>query len=125
MGSRGITTTLATLGADADCLTPTQVSELDERGYTLLPAAIDTGWLGALRARLEDLWEAEGDVAGVEGTPEVGTRRFSDLVNKGPQFDGVYTHPRVLAAVFQTRSVSPHRREPSPCSTRMCGMAVP
>ena len=60
---------------------------------------MDEQWLGALRERFESLCEAEGIAAGIEVHQEEGTRRLADLVNKGPVFDLVYTHPTVLAAV--------------------------
>jgi ectoine hydroxylase-related dioxygenase (phytanoyl-CoA dioxygenase family) len=46
-----------------------------------------------------ELCEKEGAHAGIEVHQEAGTRRLSDLCNKGATFDLVYTHPRILAAV--------------------------
>jgi ectoine hydroxylase-related dioxygenase (phytanoyl-CoA dioxygenase family) len=90
---------LADLGASADLLSDRQRDELRRKGYTLLPGVIDNDWLAALRQRFEELVAAEGDVAGLEVHQEVGTRRLADLVNKGSVFDGVWSNPRLLAAV--------------------------
>ena len=92
---------LANLGASEDVLTEQNKRELDEKGYTVLPGVMDGEWLDALRARFEHLCETEGASAGIEVDQEVGTRRLSDLVNKGEAFDRVYTHSRVLAAIYR------------------------
>ena len=90
---------LDALGVRADLLTAQNKNDLDEKGYTVLPGIIDDEWLAALRDRFEELCEKEGVHAGIEVHQEPGTRRLSDLCNKGPVFDRVYTHPKVLAAV--------------------------
>ena len=90
---------LDALGVRADLLTAQSRNDLDEKGYTVLPGIIDDEWLAALRDRFEELCEKEGVHAGIEVHQEPGTRRLSDLCNKGPVFDRVYTHPKVLAAV--------------------------
>lgn len=90
---------LDALGVRADLLTAQNRNDLDEKGYTVLPGVIDDEWLAALRDRFEELCEKEGVHAGMEVHQEQGTRRLSDLCNKGPVFDRVYTHPKVLAAV--------------------------
>ena len=95
-----ITDALDTLGATDDVLTGQNKKELDEKGYTLLPGVIGDEWLESLRRRLEELWEWEGPLAGHEEGGEPGTRRLAALVDKGPVFDRVYTHPKILAAVY-------------------------
>lgn len=98
---------LRALGASQDLLSNQNKSELDEKGYTVLPGIIDGEWLQALRVRFEELCQAEGPSAGIEGVDsetsaqEVGARRLDNLVNKGQVFDRVYTHPMVLAAAYQ------------------------
>ena len=89
---------LAELGASAGLLSDRQRDELRRKGYTLLPGVIDAGWLAALRERFEELVAAEGAVAGLEVHQESGARRLADLVNKGSVFDGVWSHPLLLAA---------------------------
>ena len=90
---------LADLGARRELLSDRQRDELRRKGYTLLPGVIGAGWLAALRERFEELVAAEGAVAGVEVHQEDGARRLADLVNKGSVFDGVWSHPLLLAAV--------------------------
>ena len=96
-----ITQALAALGATDEVLTERNKTELDEKGFTLLPGVIDDHWLEALRSRFEEICEAEGARAGLEVDQQEGTRRVADLVNKGEAFDGVYTHPMVLAAIYR------------------------
>ena len=88
------------LGARADLLNDGERRDLDEKGYVLLRDIIDPEWLERLRVRFEELCEKEGIHAGIEVHQEEGTRRLSDLPNKGEIFDRVYTHPRVLAAIY-------------------------
>ena len=90
---------LRELGANQDLLSEENRRDLDEKGYTVLYDIIDDAWLAALRDRFEALCEKEGVHAGIEVHQEEGTRRLSDLVNKGEVFDRVYTHPKVLAAI--------------------------
>lgn len=74
--------------------------ELDEQGFTIFYDVIDPDWLKALQDKFEELIETEGDQAGVEVHQMEGIRRLADLVNKGDVFDGLYTHPIVLAATY-------------------------
>ena len=90
---------LDALSAREQLLTDENKAELDDKGYMLLPGVIGNEWLETLRGRFEDLCETEGTAAGLETEQESGTRRLADLVNKGPAFDGIYTHPKVQAAV--------------------------
>lgn len=90
---------LEDLGITENALLEQNKTELDEKGYTVLPGLIDGAWLAELRQRFESLCEAEGAAAGIEVDQEAGTRRLADLVNKGEAFDRVYTHPTVLAAI--------------------------
>ena len=94
-----ITTALADLGADDTQLSQENKEDLDKKGFTVLPGLIDAEWLEQLRLRFEELCSEEGEHAGIEVHQEAGTRRLSDLANKGPVFDRVYSHPKVLAAV--------------------------
>ena len=90
---------LRELGAAPELLSERQRGELRRKGYTLLRGVIDQAWLAALRERFEELVAAEGEQAGLEVHQEAGARRLADLVNKGEVFDGVWTHPLLLAAV--------------------------
>ncbi len=93
------TAALEALGADPGALTDGERASLDESGYVVFGALVDPAWLEGLRARFDLLAEQEGAAAGSEFSQERGARRLSDLVNKGDVFDGVYTQPKVLAAV--------------------------
>ncbi|MEX0743974.1 MAG: phytanoyl-CoA dioxygenase family protein, partial [Phycisphaeraceae bacterium] len=90
---------MAALGVREDLLSDAERQHLDEQGYLVMPGVVDGNWLSALRERFEALCEAEGERAGVEVHQEAGTRRLSDLVNKGDVFDALWTHPKLLAAV--------------------------
>jgi ectoine hydroxylase-related dioxygenase (phytanoyl-CoA dioxygenase family) len=94
-----ITQALKDLGATADAISEQTRRDLDENGYAVLPGIIDGEWLEALRIRFEEICEREGPGAGIEVHQEKGTRRLSDLVNKGEVFDRVYSHPQVLACI--------------------------
>ena len=87
------------LGSGSDLLSEQNKRDLDEKGFTVLRAIINAAWLEGLRTRFEELCEKEGVHAGIEVHREEGTRRLSDLVNKGDVFDRVYTHPKVLAGM--------------------------
>jgi ectoine hydroxylase-related dioxygenase (phytanoyl-CoA dioxygenase family) len=94
-----ITQALEDLGARDDLLTLQDKQDLDDKGFVVLPGIMDGEWLAALRTRFEEICEKEGAHAGIEVHQEQGTRRLSDLVNKGDAFDLVYTHPKVLACI--------------------------
>jgi ectoine hydroxylase-related dioxygenase (phytanoyl-CoA dioxygenase family) len=94
-----LTNALAALGASDALLSEQNKEDLDKKGFTILPGLIDAEWLQQLRQRFEELCTAEGAGAGLEVHQEAGTRRLSDLANKGAVFDRVYSHPKVLAAV--------------------------
>jgi ectoine hydroxylase-related dioxygenase (phytanoyl-CoA dioxygenase family) len=60
---------------------------------------MDDAFLREIRARVEELWEAEGENAGSEFRKEPGARRLANLVDKGEMFQRVVSHPRVLDCV--------------------------
>jgi len=92
---------LEELGASERSLTEEERMSLDERGFVVFHDVLDDGTLCALREKYEELMRKEGASAGMEVHQEQGTRRLSDLVNKGEVFDAVYLHPKVLAAARQ------------------------
>ena len=96
---RDWTEALAALGAEPTVLTDAERRSLDESGYVVFPALVNPEWLERLQAQFDLLTEREGAAAGSEFSQERGARRLSDLVNKSDAFDGVYTQPKVLAAV--------------------------
>lgn len=92
-------TALRDLGVTEDLVDAETRRRLDEDGFAPLPGILSDDQLVAIRARLAELSEQEGESAGLEVHQEVGTDRLSDLVNKDPMFDVCFTHPAVLAAV--------------------------
>ena len=100
MNAMNITQALDDLGVRADLLNEEERWDLDKKGFVFFYDIIDPKWLEALRVRFEELCEKEGVHAGIEVHQEEGTRRLSDLPNKGEIFDRVYTHPKVLAAIY-------------------------
>lgn len=91
---------LKQLGVTENSLSEAEKQSLDRQGYVLVPDMLDSHWLDQLRQAYEELMAKEGALAGIEVHQEVGTRRLSDLINKGEVFDRIYTHPKVLAAVY-------------------------
>ena len=76
-----------------------QRKQLAEQGYLTFKNLLLPSQIGALLARLEELWTAEGDKAGEENYIEPGVRRLANLANKGRIFREVYAHPQVLEVV--------------------------
>ena len=70
--------------------------QLDEQGFLAFPGLMPAGLLEELRQRVEELFEREGDRAGSEFKLEPGTRRLSNVVNKGQVFERVIETPEVL-----------------------------
>ena len=90
-------TMLKELGVEETTLSETEKGTLGEQGYIVFEELIGKEQLALLRDRYEDLMaKAAGTIAHQR---ENGTRRLFDLENQGPEFDAVYTMPKVLAAV--------------------------
>lgn len=100
-------TVLQQLGVDAHTLSDDEKSFLSRNGYLNLGKLLSDEQLEAVRNKVNELMEREGEQAGSElfeskyirHPKEEGAERLADLVNKDPLFDIFYTHPRVLAAV--------------------------
>lgn len=90
---------LHALGVRDDTLTADEKTFLDEQGYLPLPQILSAQQIQAMRSRMEAVIAAEGDAVGTEFHQEPGTIRFANLVNKGPEFQICFTHPRVLAGI--------------------------
>ena len=80
-------------------LSSRHASELDEVGYTLLPAWAPADLLAELRATVARLYEIEGATAGSEFRLEPGCLRLANLVDKGAVFQRVVAAPELLALV--------------------------
>jgi ectoine hydroxylase-related dioxygenase (phytanoyl-CoA dioxygenase family) len=90
-------------------LRPTELEALDRGGYAVLRDVVDRAWL----ERMRDAFEAAA--SGVDRNS--GTRHVGSLDD--PAFDGVYTQPRVLGAVYHLlhapfRAAQAHGRDPLP-----------
>jgi hypothetical protein len=75
------------------------LEQLDKLGWLALPGVMDDALLNEIRARVEQLWDEEGENAGAEFRQEPGARRLANLVDKGEVFERVVTNPGVLDAV--------------------------
>lgn len=93
------TTVLSGFGATRSTLTKEQRDHLDERGYLALPEAVSPEVVELLRARFDEIVEAEGELAGAEVSQEEGAPRLANLVDKDRLFDHCWNNPRQLAAV--------------------------
>lgn len=80
-------------------LTPQQKSTLDERGYLLFDGIATTERIAALKARIVELFDEEGENAGGEFMQEAGSLRLANLVDKGEVFRRAIAVPEVLAAI--------------------------
>jgi ectoine hydroxylase-related dioxygenase (phytanoyl-CoA dioxygenase family) len=96
-----MTEALTACGVNSLTLTDDQRTHLNTEGYLVLKNHLSEDWLRSLENRIEQLYHLESHEAGKEFPQEQGTRRLSNLVNKGAVFDAVYTNPTVLAAVQQ------------------------
>src|SRR5690348_18431881 len=70
--------------------------QLQDEGWIALPGLISPQLLDAVRRRVEELFEEEGEAAGSEFKQEPGARRLANLVNKGRVFEEVILTPQVL-----------------------------
>lgn len=80
-------------------VTRENLQQLDEQGWVALPGTMDNRMLHEIRARVEQLWDEEGENAGAEFRKEQGARRLANLIDKGEVFERVVSHPAVLSAV--------------------------
>lgn len=99
---------------------------LDWLGYVVLENVLDVDKLAEVRARVEELYEYEGENAGAEFRPEPGARRLANLVDKGEIFERLAANPAVLERVahvlgqdfklssFNARSANPFSSEAQP-----------
>lgn len=88
---------LSESGGAQSPLSEIELGALDRDGYIVLHNLIDADWLKRLRDAFDGGCENDGHARVVN---ESGTRHVNDLVYRGAVFDGIYTHPRVLAGVY-------------------------
>jgi hypothetical protein len=75
-----------------------QLADLDRDGFLVLPDAVPTEMLDALRGRIDELFEIEGENAGGEFKKESGARRLANCVDKGEVFQAAIQIPEMLEA---------------------------
>jgi ectoine hydroxylase-related dioxygenase (phytanoyl-CoA dioxygenase family) len=73
--------------------------QLDDEGYVVLDACMGPDLLTALRARILELFDQEGERAGSEFKTEEHARRLANLVNKGEVFRRAILLPPVIERV--------------------------
>jgi ectoine hydroxylase-related dioxygenase (phytanoyl-CoA dioxygenase family) len=107
-------------------MTTGEQQQLDKDGYTVISRFLDNQTIEALRNRVEELYELEGENAGSEFRNEPGARRLANLVDKGEIFQRLIAMPRILELVghvlgpkfklssFNARSANPHSNEAQP-----------
>ncbi len=107
-------------------MTPAEQQQLDKDGYAVVARFLDDQMVEALRNRVEQLYEMEGENAGSEFRKEPGARRLANLVDKGEIFQRVIAMPRILELVghvlgpqfklssFNARSANPYSNEAQP-----------
>jgi ectoine hydroxylase-related dioxygenase (phytanoyl-CoA dioxygenase family) len=93
----GIEDVLNKSGVTEATLAHTEKESLDKLGYVVLPDVIDAGWLARLRTAFEKAVDQKQTTA---NSKQTGTRHAGDLIQKDEAFDGVLTHPKILAAVY-------------------------
>ncbi|MDX2043549.1 MAG: phytanoyl-CoA dioxygenase family protein [Acidobacteriota bacterium] len=81
-------------GVTETTLPADEKEQLDRLGYILLPNVVDAEWLTKLRTAFEAALEPSQTDA-----EQTGTRHPADLIRKDAAFDGVHTHPKLLAAI--------------------------
>ncbi len=75
-----------------------QLANLDRDGFLVVPDAVPPEMLEALRERIEELFESEGENAGGEFKKEAGARRLANCVDKGEVFEAAIQIPIMLEA---------------------------
>jgi ectoine hydroxylase-related dioxygenase (phytanoyl-CoA dioxygenase family) len=73
--------------------------QLDDEGYVVLHGYMEPGLLHALRTRILELFDQEGERAGSEFKTEEHAHRLANLVNKGEVFRRAIVLPEVIERV--------------------------
>lgn len=84
-------------------LAPNAARQLRDLGFVVIPGPVIAGGREQL-AEAYDSAVASADPADVH-TGKTGTTRINDFVNRGPEFDGIYLYPPLLAACCQVIGV--------------------
>jgi len=97
-----------------------QARQLDDLGYVILPGIIDDAWRNQLGAHLDALEGSAPVISDLKDFQvEPGTARLANLIDQGPLFDRIWSHPMVLGCawhIFQRpfKISSLNAREPKP-----------
>jgi ectoine hydroxylase-related dioxygenase (phytanoyl-CoA dioxygenase family) len=91
---------LAQFGITEPTLSPGEREALDREGYVIFRDVIDADWLSSLRAAFETAYAKDSTAPVNPVIKESGTRHIDNLVSRGPDFERVFTHPRILAGVY-------------------------
>ncbi len=112
-------------------MTDDERRQLDEEGCVVLRGAMGPELLAALRTRVFELFDEEGDRAGQEFKQEEHARRLANLVDKGAVFARAVALPAVLDRVrhvlgadmklssLNARSADPHSSDGQPLHVDM------
>jgi ectoine hydroxylase-related dioxygenase (phytanoyl-CoA dioxygenase family) len=95
--SGGIEDVLRECGVTEATLSAAEKESLDRLGFVVLSDVIDSGWLARLRTAFERAVDQKPTTASGK---QSGTRHAGELIQKDEAFDGVLTHPRILAATY-------------------------
>ena len=116
-------------------MTAEEQRQLDDLGYVSIPGFMSPDFLRDLRNRVDELFEQEGENAGVEFRQEPGSRRLANLVAKGEVFERMVFMPEVLEYVsavlgaefklssLNARSANPHSDSLQPLHADMGAIA--
>ena len=74
---------------------------LEHDGFVALPDFMSADLLAEVRARVDELFEEEGEAAGSEFKQEAGSRRLANLVAKGEVFERIVTDRTILALMSE------------------------
>ena len=101
-------------------MTDHERQQLDDKGYVILEGCMGNDLLNALRRRIHELYDEEGERAGTEFRTEAHAHRLANLVDKGDIFRRAIVLPPVLECVrhvlgsdiklssLNARSADPH-----------------
>jgi ectoine hydroxylase-related dioxygenase (phytanoyl-CoA dioxygenase family) len=93
----GIEDVFKECGVTEATLSPAEKESLDRLGYVVLSDVIDSGWLTRLRTAFESAVDQKQTTT---NSKQSGTRHAGELIQKDEAFDGVLTHPKILAATY-------------------------
>jgi ectoine hydroxylase-related dioxygenase (phytanoyl-CoA dioxygenase family) len=80
-------------------MTEQERRQLDEHGYLVIETGMDADLLNGLRTRILELFEEEGDRAGLEFKQEEHAHRLANLVDKGDVFARAIVLPPLLDCI--------------------------